>query len=191
METVWRAALSRQFCPAIDMLDSTLRICPASLWTRPLWPVSASSPFPSRFAEFWYVGFHVLTWLDLYFQGVPEEAFRPPAPFLPGERDSAETVPDRPYAAAELRDYLASLRAMVVTTLTSLTDEHASRLVDYPWTRGDALTWLELQLYNLRHLQEHTAQLSLMLGQNGVPGEDLSWIARGEHVAIGILPASR
>jgi hypothetical protein len=39
---------------------------------------------------------------------------------------------------------------------------------------------LELQLYNLRHVQEHAAQLSLFLGQNGVPDEKLAAVARAK-----------
>jgi hypothetical protein len=28
----------------------------------------------------------------------------------------------------------------------------------------------------MRHIQEHAAQLSLFLGQHGVPGEALDWV---------------
>jgi hypothetical protein len=33
-----------------------------------------------------------------------------------------------------------------------------------------------MQLYSMRHVQEHAAQLNLMLGENGVTGMD--WIAQ-------------
>ena len=181
METLWwSTALWRQFGAAIDMLDDALVACPASLWTQRLWRETPPPWFPSQFAEFWYVSFHALVWLDLYLAGVPEEEFAPPAPFVPGEIDSVEALPERPYTKVELRAYLASTRQKCQTTLTALTDEHARRPVAYAWTKGQSISYLELQLYNLRHVQEHAAQLSLFLGQHVIPEADLGWVARAK-----------
>ena len=88
METTWRTALWRQFGAAIDMLENALVACPAALWNERLWRVPPPPEFPPQFAEFWYVTFHALVWLDLYLSGVPEEEFAPPAPFAQGELDS-------------------------------------------------------------------------------------------------------
>jgi hypothetical protein len=38
--------------------------------------------------------------------------------------------------------------------------------------------FLELQLHNMRHVQEHAAQLSLFLGQHDIPDEALDWVPR-------------
>jgi hypothetical protein len=38
------------------------------------------------------------------------------------------------------------------------------------------LGFLELQIYTMRHVQEHGAQLNMLLGRNGVTGPD--WIAQ-------------
>lgn len=173
-------ALWQQVGATIDMLDNALVACPDSLWSERIWPVSPSSEFPPRFAEFWYVSYHVLVWLDLYLSGVQEEEFIPPAPFAQGELDSAAGVPERPYTREELRAYLASVRVKCHTTLTALTAEQARRPVAYPWSQGQLVSYLELQLYNLRHLQEHTTQLSLFLGQHGVPDEALDWVPRAQ-----------
>lgn len=178
METSWRSVLWPQFGAAIDMLDNALAACPDVLWTQSLWSVPEDSGFPPQFSECWYVGFHALVWLDLYLTGVPEEEFAPPAPFAQGELDSAETLPEQPYTRAELRAYLASLRQKCHDTLVTLTDEQAGRPVEYPWSEGQPVSFVELQLYSLRHLQEHVAQLSLFLGQHGVPGEALDSIPR-------------
>src|SRR5690242_15065334 len=43
--------------------------------------------------------------------------------------------------------------------------------------KGQAVSFLELQLYNMRHVQEHAAQLNLFLGQHGVPDEALESVA--------------
>ena len=180
MEISWSTALWQQFGAAIDMLENALVACPASLWTQRLWRTPPPPEFPPRFAEFWYVTFHALVWLDLYLSGLPEEQFAPPAPFAQGELDSVEALPERPYTKEELRAYLASVRQTCQTTLVGLTDEQARRPVAYPWSKGQPITFLELQLYNMRHVQEHAAQLRLFLGQHALPDAGLDWSARAK-----------
>lgn len=183
METAWRTALWRQFGAAIDMLEHALVACPEALWKERLWPTPPAPPFPPQFAEFWYVSFHALVWLDLYLSGIPEEQFAPPAPFAQGELDSVEALPERPYTKEELRAYLASVRQKCHTTLLALTDEQARRPVAYPWAAGQPISFLELLLYTLRHVQEHAAQLSLLLGQHAIPAipdANLDWVARAK-----------
>jgi hypothetical protein len=181
MEGTVCAALWRQFGAAIDMLDNALVACPASLWSARLWSAPPGRPSPSwlppEFAEFWHLAYHTLFWLDLYLSGVREEEFAPPAPFIWTEGDPAMS-PARPYTKEELRAYLAARRRTCHATLAALTDERAHQTVSYSWTRGQSVSFLELQLLNLRHIQEHAAQLSLFLGRHGVPDEALSWVAR-------------
>ncbi len=178
METLWKTALWSQFGAAIDTLDNALVACPDSLWTQRLWPSPPPPWFPPQFAEFWYVTYHTLVWLDLYLSGVPEEEFAPPAPFAQGMLDSPEATPTQPYTLEELRAYLATLRQKCLATLMALTDEQARRPVEYPWSQGHPISYLELLLYNLRHVQEHAGQLSLFLGQHGIPDADLITVTR-------------
>jgi hypothetical protein len=183
METTLRTALWRQFGAAIGMLDNALVACPAALWRARLWSAPADRPlppwFPPEFSEFWHIAYHTLFWLDLYLSGVPEEDFTPPAPFIWTEMNPAVS-PEQPYTKEELRGYLVALRRTCHATLSALTDERAHQTVSYPWMRGQAVSYLELQLLNLRHVQEHAAQLSLFLGQHGIPDEAVSWIARAK-----------
>jgi len=183
LDTTWRSALWQQFGAAIDMLDTALIACPASLWRERLWSSPPPEEFPPAFAEFWYVSFHTLVWLDLYLSGVPEEDFAPPAPFAQGVLDSAEAAPERPYTREELRAYLVSVRQKCHDTLAALTDEQARRPVEYPWSEGQPVSFLELLLYTMRHVQEHAAQLCLFLGQHGVPDADLESVARARRDA--------
>jgi len=184
METSWSTALWRQFGAAIDMLENALVACPAALWKERLWRTAPPPEFPPQFAEFWYVAFHALVWLDLYLSGVPEEEFAPPAPFAQGELDSVEAQPERPYTKEELHAYLASTRQKCHATLVALTDEQARRPVEYPWSEGQPISFLELQLYTLRHVQEHAAQLNLFLGQHGTLGAS-DWVSQGKAEAGG------
>jgi hypothetical protein len=176
MDPWLRNALWQQFGATIDMLENALLACPAALWKERLWRTPPPPEFPPQFAEFWYVTYHALVWLDLYLLSIPEEEFAPPAPFAQGILDSAEALPERPYTKEELRAYLASLRQKCQATLLALTDERARKIIGYPWAEGRTVSFLELQLYNLRHVQEHAAQLSLFLGQHGVSDEAVDWV---------------
>src|SRR5215218_181170 len=177
METSWGTSLWRQFNAAIDMLDHAITGCPPSLWEERIWPEPPQRGFPPQFGEYWYVAFHTLVWLDLYLSGAPEEEFIPPAPFIQGEIDSLETTPEHPYTQEELRTYLVSLRQKCRETLVILTDDQALRPVEYPWTRRQPVSFLELQLYNMRHVQEHAAQLSLFLGQHASAEAVPGWVS--------------
>ncbi len=148
-----------------------------------LWRTTPPEEFPPQFAEFWSVTYHALVWFDLYLSGVPEEEFAPSAPFAQGVLDSVETQPERPYTKEVLHAYLASTRQKCHTTLVGLTDEQAHRPIEYSWSEGQPISFLELQLYNLRHVQEHAAQLSLFLGQHAIPGEAIDWVGQAKDEA--------
>ena len=62
-----------------------------------------------------------------------------------------------------------------------MTDERARQPVTFDWMKdGEVVSYLELQLYSMRHVQEHTAQLSLVLGAHGVPADLIDWVTRAE-----------
>ena len=73
------------------------------------------------------------------------------------------------------------LRKKCQTTIAELSDEKAHQQVAFPWARGKQVSYLELLLYTMRHVQEHAAQLSLFLGQHGIPDEALDWVPRAKE----------
>ena len=83
MNIPWRTIIWQQFGAAIDMLDNALRACPDELWRGRLWDNPSEPP---GYAEFWYLAYHALFWLDLYLSGAVE-GFAPPAPFTLDELD--------------------------------------------------------------------------------------------------------
>ena len=178
MDNLWRTIVWKQFGAAIDMLDNALVACPDSLWRQPVWH---DPTVPSERAEFWYVAYHALFWLDLYLFG-SEEGFAPPAPHsLVEQDDAAGPLPKRPYSRDELRAYLASVREKCRATIETLTDERARQPVNFGWMReGEVVSYVELQLYSMRHTQEHAAQLSLVLGEHGIPDDQIDWVARAQ-----------
>ena len=158
MDKVWRSAVGSQFELAIEMLGSALRECPDELWRESLWE-DKSAP---GFSEFWYVAYHALFWLDLYLSG-SSEGFVPPAPFTLGELDPG-VLPPRVYTRNELESYLAHNLEKCRVTLQGLTDEQARRTHQIGSERRQ-IRFAELLLYNMGHVREHEAQLSMFLGQ--------------------------
>lgn len=169
MENTWKGIIWSQFGAAIDMLENAVLACPEELWTDRL--MSDRSPEP-EFSQFWYVVYHTLFWLDLYLSGSLEN-FYPPTPFTLEELDPAGLLPERPYEKHELLAYLEHCRAKCRATLNALTDEKARQHCRFSWLE---LSFAELLLYNMRHVQEHAAQLNLFIGQKA--GSAPGWVGK-------------
>ena len=162
--------LWRQFGASIDMLSECLRDCPHELWEKSLWDDQPDQWVASGFSSFWYLSYHTLFWLDLYLTGA-EEGFTPPAPFDLVEMEAGESLP-RIYTREELLGYLETCRRKCQETINTMSNEQARRLCSFSW--GE-LSFAELQLYNLRHVQEHGAQLRMFLGQQA--GKSTGWVS--------------
>lgn len=165
--------LWRQFGAAIDMLSDALRDCPDELWEKSLWEDQPDQWVAAGFSFFWYLGYHTLFWLDLYLTGA-EEGFAPPAPFDLVEMEANEVLP-RTYTRQELLRYVEDCRRKCQETVVTMSNEQASRLCRFAW--GE-LTFAELQLYNMRHVAEHGAQLRMFLGQQA--GKSTSWVSQAQ-----------
>ena len=131
MDANWRSSLWQQFGAAIDMLGNAVAACPDELWRVRLWD---DAELPES-AEFWYIVYHTLFWLDLYLSGAVE-GFAPPAPFNLDELDPAGVLPERVYAKDELLAYLEHDRNKCRATIDALTDEQAARRCQIPVGRG-------------------------------------------------------
>lgn len=165
MNDTVRDSIWRQFGAAIDTLDDAIRLCPDSLWTLALW----KDPEDAAFGQFWFLAYHTLRWLDVFLAGT-QEGFVPPSPFLVGR------LPETPYSKDDVLAYLAVCRKKCRSMLETLNEERANQRCVFEWMEPN---YLELQLYSMRHVQEHAAQLSLALGQQGVEGFD--WIPKARE----------
>jgi hypothetical protein len=163
--------LWNQFGATIDMFGNALNACPDELWNAALWN---SAGMPAGFSDFWYVAYHTLFWLDLYLSG-SSEGFSPPAPFDLNELDPSGLLPEHRCTRQDLQTYLLHCRRKCRIMITSLTDEKASQISLFPWIK-QGISYLELLLDNMRHVQEHAAQLNLFLGQKA--GISASWLAK-------------
>lgn len=165
MDTTLKTGLWQQFGAAIQYLEDTMTACPDELWHESLWDTHDK---PAELSQVWYVVYHTLFWLQLYLTGA-EEGFIPPAPFTLIEQDEFGPIPARPYTKTELLAYLHEGREKCRATIDALTDTMAQRRCIFGW--GEA-SFFELLIYNLRHIQEHSGQVNMLLGQNGIQTAD-------------------
>ena len=166
MKFDYRESIWKQLGAAIDMLDDVINLCPDHLWTIGMWKDDEDE----RYGQFWFIAYHTLFWLDLFLTGTME-GFKPPQPFIRGK------LPEQPYTKEQIITYLSVCRDKCQSTLDGLTDERAQQRCVFEWMEP---SFLELQLYSMRHVQEHVAQLSLVLGQHDVTGMD--WVASARSI---------
>src|SRR5262245_11057123 len=141
MDSILKTAIWQQFGAAIDMLDNAISACPDQLWTAGLW----DDPEDPRYGQFWFIAYHTLSWLDLFLTG-SAKGFVPPAPFIRG------ALPEEPYTKEDVRTYLKQCRQKCQSVIEALTAEKAYQICTFDWMEP---TFLELQLYSMRHVQEH------------------------------------
>jgi hypothetical protein len=163
MDITWKAILRRQFGAAIEMLENAVAACPRELWGD-----------RERRPEFWYVVYHTLFFLDLYLSG-SVEGFSPPAPYTLDELDAAGVMPERVYTKEEMQSYLAHGREKCRVVLEGLTEERARGRCVFGW--GE-MSFGELLLDNMRHVQHHAAQLNLILRQQADSAP--RWVAQAK-----------
>lgn len=171
MINLLKESLWGQFGASMDMLRDAITLCP-------------DGHFISN-RKFFYIAYHTLVFLD-YYMTIPPEDFTSPLPFTIREpadipEDAIDDViPDNMYSKEDLLGYLRSSRDKARQLIAGLTEEKISQR----WKEdGDDLSppvmdysMLEILLYNMRHVQHHTAQLNMLLRQeiNAAPG----WIGR-------------
>lgn len=165
MNPFWKETLWYQFGAAIETLQNALTVCPDELWQIHLWREPNGRP---EFTEFWYVAYHAIFWLDYYCSESAEE-FTPPPPFTTSEFDMDGAVPERVYTKQELLTYLEYASAKCHAKIESINVETEPQRVRENWR---VKTVVELMLYTMRHVQEHAAHLSMLLGQktDSAPG---------------------
>lgn len=162
MDAMLKNSLWLQYGAALDMLHDAVRLCPNELWTAALWRNSRNAAY----GQFWYIAYHTLFYVDLYLKGTFDD-FAPPPPFKRGR------LPKTPYTKDQIYTYLDQCRSKCRETLEALTDEKARQRCTFNWIDTN---FLELQIYSLRHVQEHAAQLNLFLGQHEI--EDIDWVTQ-------------
>lgn len=163
-----KQSLWKQFGASIDMLKNAIDACPDEYWNSD--------------KRFFYMAYHTLVFLD-YYLTIPAQPLSSPLSFTLTEPAEIppdaidDIVPNKIYSKAELLSYLLQSRHKCRQTIAGLTEEKLSeRWIEADGHRNYAV--LELLMFNMRHVQHHTAQLNLLLrqGVNDAPG----WVSRAE-----------
>jgi hypothetical protein len=156
--------LISQYLAALEMLKQAITKCPDSIWND-----------PADKTAFWRIAYHVLFYTHLYLQA-SEAAFIPwsehrldyqflgPTPWPP------HALPQigEPYDRQSVLEYLAFCQAQAVEQVPHLDLEGSSGFDWLPFGK------LELQFYNVRHLQQHTGELMERLGTRAAL--ELDWV---------------
>jgi hypothetical protein len=151
MNSLMKTIIWQQFGAAIDMLENAITACSDDVWGHHV-----------QHSEFWYIVFHSLFFLDLYLSE-SDVGFAPPAPFTLDELDERGLLPERVYSKQELLTYLEYGREKCRLTIASMTEERAAQRCGFAWLD---ISFTEVLLYNMRHVQHHAAQLNYILSKS-------------------------
>jgi hypothetical protein len=152
-------SIQSQFLAALEMLRQAIETCPDPLWEDPA--------YPNMFAR---VVAHVLFYTHFYL--CPgQDHFKP---WAKHRKDMEQMKPGcEPFTRVDMLEYLALVRQEVTEKVPSIDLESPSGFHWLPFNR------LELHLYNLRHIQQHTGELYERLGAAGYA--DLGWVSTGKY----------
>lgn len=145
-----KAPIISQYLAALEMMKQVVSKCPDDVWRN-----------PSHTNQFWHIAYHALFYVHLYLQ--PEETnftpwvksrpnlnFMGQLPWPPHDKVAL----GEPYSQNEVLEYLALCQQEVQTQTSNLNIEAPS---GFSWI---PLSKLELQFYNIRHLQLHVGELA-------------------------------
>lgn len=159
-----RAVILPQYRAGLAMLRHAIELCSQDLWT--------SAAYYNRF---WHVAYHAAFYTHLYVQHseasfhpwakhVPESQYLGPRPGAPKEA----SVACDPYPKADVLNYLEFCWNEVESKVPELRFEDPSGFHWLPFSK------LELQFYNIRHLQHHTGQLADRV--RAATGTGVGWV---------------
>ena len=178
MNNILQDTLWKNFAAEIDMLTAVISICPNEIWENE--------------KQFYYMAYHTVVFLDYYLSN-PVRDFKPLLPYSLGDPDHLpagaidDVFPNELYSKKQMLDYLAAIRLKCKNSIhLSATENFSSKWIEAneiamhglcpPFVTNYSV--LEILLYNLRHVQHHTAQLNLLLRQKANIAAD--WISQAE-----------
>lgn len=141
--------IQSQYFAALEMLKHVIVQCPGALWDAP----GYNDPC-------WKTSYHALYYAHLYLQDTEKDFSR-----WPQDQDPQS---ESPFTREQLLDYLAFVQKQVQERVPALNLEANSGFDWLPFNK------LELQLYNIRHIQQHAGELYERLGSN----IEIDWVSQ-------------
>lgn len=160
----YKDIICSQYHASLEMLKSAIVKCPPALWND-----------PGAKTKFWHVAYHALFYTHLYLQN-SEQTFNPwarhkpnyqfmgPVPWPPHDKPKLE----EPYSQEDILAYLEFCQNEVEEKMVLLNPDDESGFSWLPFTK------MELQIYNIRHLQQHTGELMERLGSQA--NIEVDWV---------------
>jgi hypothetical protein len=142
--------IQSQYFAALEMLKHAIVKCPAALWSA-----------PGDKDKVWCKAYHALFYAHLYLQTTEKD-------FTPWEKHHDPDTGE-PFTQAEVLEYLAFVQKQVIAQVQALNLEAESGFHWLPFGK------LELQLYNIRHIQQHAGELYERLGTR--ENIELDWVS--------------
>ena len=170
MEVI-KNCLWRQFGACLDMLENVLELC--------------TDEFLQNHQKIFYISFHTLIFLD-YYLTIPPKNFAPTLPFTEVSKEEIpveaidDLIPDRFYTKSELLAYLKSSREKCKNLIARLEEEPNRRFTEELEEGAMDYAVIEILLYNMRHVQHHTAQLNLLLKQE--MDQSVKWVSQTAEI---------
>jgi hypothetical protein len=160
--------IQSQYLASLKMLKLAVIACPNSTWDS-----------MKDKNKFWHIAYHALFYLHLYLKPTREE-FTPWIKHREGYNNlgslprSPDKPPDisEPYSKDEILEYLEFCEVELKRLIPSLDLETDS---GFSWLKFGKL---ELQFYNIRHIQQHVGELCERLGERA--GIDVDWVGNVE-----------
>ncbi|HEV8353792.1 MAG TPA: DinB family protein [bacterium] len=179
MLDTFKTLITRQYEAALSMLKACVDRCPDAVWN--------TRGANYRFCQ---LVFHTLIFTDLYLGHDDEELFRQ-QPFHSRNQDFfadyeefGHGLPVRLFDKPSILTYLDFCRTKASEIMAGETEE----TLNAPAVSRPSLSQAELHVYNIRHIQHHTGQLSLRLRVDA--DEDMAWVSSGwREAAYRVKPA--
>src|SRR5262245_22629850 len=160
LDATLRTAIISQYSAALEMMRQTILKCPDSFWY--------IAPIRN---QFWRVAYHVLFYTHFYLHPTEKDF----VPWLKHRNEVESYVKEEPeqpdaksYSREESLEYLDFCLEQVQSQIAGLDLHAASGFSWLPFNK------LELQFYNIRHLQQHVGELSEQLSDK--TGIEITWV---------------
>ena len=142
--------IQSQYLAALEMLKQVIVLCPAASWDA-----------PGDTDKFWNKAYHTLFYAHLYLQETEQH-------FQPWEKHHDPDT-GQPFTQDEVLEYLGFVEKQIKERVPALNLEMESGFSWLPFGK------LELQLYNIRHIQQHTGELYERLDREQIK---LNWVSK-------------
>jgi hypothetical protein len=155
--------LISQYLAALEMLKECIEKCPEIMWNNPL-----------DKNKFWHVVYHALFYTHLYLQD-SEKTFTP----WKNHQEAYRRLGKNPDTSQQVEELIPVNKASMLTFLSFCQQQVRDILPEKNLEIASGFFWLpfsslELQIYSIRHIQQHVGELMERLGSQAEI--DLLWV---------------